>query len=151
MVLKPSRRQKTILHLRERARQQGLQVQVMAEPVADGNGNNPTSIRYFLPWLAKDLEQASFGYWLLVRDQGRGRISPWQGWRWHKNEAVAHQQLALATVVAALPDSVNAVSLDGQGIGVYWQERSAPESDGVDLVDEIEEKVRGIYLQIVGV
>ena len=140
MVLKPSQRQKTILTLRELARQRGLQVQVMAEPVRDGDGQNPASMRYYRPWRAKDLGQSDLGPWLLVRDQGRGQRSPWRGWRWVQREAPLHHQGAIANVVSELPDSVNAVSVDRQGIGVYWQELNS-----ADLIDEIDAKITKMY------
>ena len=144
MVLKPSLRQKTILQIRQRAREQGLQVQVMAEAIADQEGLNPTSIRYFVPWLAKDLAQAGSSSWLLVRDQGRGRVAQWQGWCWSGIEAPAHHQKAIDQVIAILPKGVNAVSVGGQGIGVYWQE-----PDRLDLIDEVEAKIKIIYQNII--
>ncbi len=143
MVLKPSLRQKTILNVRQRAREKGLQVHVMAEAVADQKGLNPTSIRYFVPWLAKDLAQAGSIPWLLVRDQGRGRVAQWKGWCWLGTEAPVHHQDAVDKVIATLPNGVNAVSVDGQGIGVYWQELDDP-----DLIDEIQAKIKIIYQNI---
>lgn len=144
MVLKPSPRQKTILKIRQRAQQRGLQVQVMAEAITDQEGLNPTAIRYYVPWLAKDLAQAGSSSWLLVRDQGRGRAARWQGWSWPGAEAPAHHQKAIDKVIGALPNGVNAVSNDGQGLGVYWQE-----PDGLDLIDEIEAKIKIIYQNII--
>lgn len=116
----------------------------MAEAIADQDGLNPTSIRYFVPWLAKDLAQAGSSSWLLVRDQGRGRAAQWPGWCWPGIEAPAHHQKAIDKVIATLPNDVNAVSVDGQGIGVYWQE-----SDSLDLIDEVEAKIKIIYRNII--
>ncbi|MBV1931537.1 MAG: hypothetical protein KUG71_07455 [Porticoccaceae bacterium] len=116
----------------------------MAEAIADQEGLNPTSIKYFVPWLAKDLAQAGSSSWLLVRDQGRGRVAQWPGWCWPGIEAPAHHQKAIDKVIAALPNGVNALSVDGQGIGIYWQE-----PDSLDLIDEIEAKIKIIYLSII--
>ena len=144
MVLKPSRRQKTILVLREEARRRGLQVQVMADAITDSEGHNVTSVRYFVPWLAKDLDRAGSKPWLLMRDAGRGRASRWSGWRWQTNEAPQHHQSAIDKVIFEMPNSVNAVSADGQGLGVYWREHG-----GASSVHEIEKSIKIIYSKII--
>ena len=145
MVLKPTRRQKHVLNLREEARKRGLQVQVMAESVVDEDGENPTSIRYFVPWLAKDLQQLGSEQWLLVRDRGRGGApSKWVGWRWFQQEAPQQHQLAIDKMLFDLPDEVNALSVNGQGVGVYCQE-----SVGIDLLGKIDKSIKDIYSYII--
>ena len=143
MVFKPSRQQKAIVILREEARRRGLNVQVMADAVTDSDGQNETSVRYFIPWLAKDLNRAGSKHWLLMRDGGRGRPSSWSGWRWQNDSAPPHHQNAIDKVIFEMPNSVNAVSMDGQGLGVHWREHGSAEA-----VHEIEEIIKTIYLEI---
>ncbi len=144
LALKPTRRQKHILSLREEARKRGLQVQVMTESIVDEDGENSTSIRYFVPWLAKDLQQVGSDQWLLVRDRGRGPPSKWVGWRWFKQEAPQHHQVAIDKMVFDLPNEVNALSVNGQGVGVYWQE-----SGDIDLLSKIDKNIKNIYSNII--
>ena len=120
-----------------------MNVQVMADAVTDGDGQNATSIRYFIPWLAKDLNRAGSKHWLLMRDGGRGRPSSWSGWRWQNDSAPPHHQNAIDKVIFEMPNSVNAVSMDGQGLGVHWREHGSAEA-----VHEIEEIIKTIYLEI---
>ena len=143
MALKPSRRQKKLVALRDAARQCGLQVQVCADAIYDEDGNNPTSTRYYVPWLAKDLEGDVLKPWLLVRSSPRGRPSVWSGWCWHRHEASPRHQAALANIVFELPKTVNGVSADSKGIGVYWQE-----SDSVSSLLELEEQIKKMYRNI---
>ena len=122
MVLKPSRRQKHIVALREEARRLGLQVQIMANGVTGiGDGYTPV-VRYQLPWLAKDLQGDGFSTWLLIRDDGRGETSQWPGWRWFGVAAPQTEQLAITELVRELPGNLNGLSIDTQGVGVYWSE-----------------------------
>ena len=143
MVLKPSRRQKTILVLREEARRLGLQVQVMGDTVTGCDDENATSVRYFIPWLAKDLNRAGSKHWLLVRGAGRGRPSRWSGWRWQNDEAPQHHQNAIDKVIFEMPNSVNVVSVDGQGLGMHWREQGS-----ADSVHEIGKIIKIIYIEI---
>lgn len=139
MVLKPSRRQKQIVALREEARRCGLQVQFSLDTVSDETGRHSASVRYLLPWLAKDLEHVDTQHWLLIRDNGRGLPSSWVGWRWQGRQAPVSCQQAIVEGLADLPDTVNGLCSNAQGMGAYWQERG--ELEEVAIIDKALRKI----------
>jgi hypothetical protein len=128
MALKPSRRQKQIVMLRDQARRLGMHVQFVLEPITDVNDLHPASVRYMLPRKKEyDEGEQRFESWFLVRDNGNGRPSRWPGWLWRGQVPSCDDQTDLEETLLAVPADVNGLCSDRQGLSAYWQERGGPE------------------------
>lgn len=143
LAFKPSRRQKHIVALREEARRCGLRVQIVPDATAEQNVRSPVAVRYLLPWTMSETGQAESRHWVLVRNPGRGQPSSWPDWRWLKKEAPDKQQQAIAKGLSVLPEEVNGLCGDEQGLSIYWQERG-----GVEQVQVIAGALRAIHQAI---
>lgn len=144
MVLKPTRRQKQIIALREEARRLGMQIQIITNFAVDQNVLDRSSVWYFLPWHARQLEKVDTSYWLLIRDEQGSSQSDYPGWRWYRNKAPADYLSAIANIVNELPEYVSALSADERGMGLYWSERGE-----IDQVRKIKNKIDKIVSNII--
>jgi hypothetical protein len=144
MVFKPTRRQKQIIALRDEARRLGMQIQVVANVIVDQDVLDRSSVWYFLPWRAAQLEKLDTSYWLLLRDKNSHVRSDYPGWRWYGNKAPAAHRSAIGKVMDELPEYVGGLSGDERGLGIYWREQG-----DFDKVCEIKENIDKIINNII--
>lgn len=139
LAFKPNARHKRLLLLRRHANSRGLHVEIVADAIDDGRGRQPTAVRYLLPWTARNICDDTQRHWLLVRNERRGRSSPWQGWHWYQQEAPEQHHAAIGEGLKQFPDSVSALCSNSFGLGAYWPERGKSED-----VDKIAGALRSI-------
>ena len=116
--------QARITAFRNRALQMGLKVQVVPPADAAPGERSPDAVRYLRPLLADGSGAVPVlgGHGTLLRSARRGHVSPFDGWRWHRDDAPALVHDAIAQCLAALPETVEALRADEQGLSVYWSE-----------------------------
>ncbi|HBD11533.1 MAG TPA: hypothetical protein DCZ13_05250 [Porticoccaceae bacterium] len=120
-MLRPTPRQKQIAALRETARERGMYVRVVArEP-----GERPGGVVYGRFWLAGELTRDR-AVWRLER-AASGLPSELPEWRWAGKGAPISAE-TLAKLVADLPQDVDVIFTDEQGVGVCWRERGGAEA-----------------------
>jgi len=127
MWLRPSPGQVRISRLRQRASQLGLRVQLVPAADAAEDDRRPSAVRYLMPLTTATGADPVAGDWVLLRSERRGRPSDWPGWRWLRGEAPVATGAVLARAVTSLPNDVQAISRDQQGLSVYWLEKGAAE------------------------
>lgn len=114
MALKPGKKQIMQQQLRERARQLGLQVKVGRLPQTHRQQVRREDPRlgvvYRLLWRHPEIENEHFEY-LLQRRETELQPMP------------AAVQEPLQQCLTNLPDYVEAIEFNNQGVGVYWLER----------------------------
>ncbi len=122
--LRQSPGQARITAFRNRALQLGLKVQVVPHASAAPEDRSPDAVRYLRPLQEDETGRgaAVLGHWTLLRSTRRGYDSPFPGWKWYRSAAPDHLQEAIGRCVAALPETVEAVRVDEQGLSAYWNE-----------------------------
>lgn len=125
--------QARITAFRNRALQLGLKVQMVPHADAEEAERRPETVRYLKSLVADDKGNLPLiePFWTLLRTERRGRASPFPGWRWHRGEAPVSIHPALGPCLTALPASVAALCLDGQGLSAYWEETGKVEDVAV--------------------
>lgn len=126
MMQRPTPRQKQIAALRETARERGMYVRVAArEP-----GERPGGVVYGRFWLAGELTRDR-AVWRLER-----AASALPEWRWvGKGTPISAE--TQAKLVADLPQDVDMIFTDEQGVGVCWREHG-----GAEAFSRVEEALR---------
>lgn len=134
LALKPSKQQKHLIKLRDRARQLGLQVQVCEMPQTHRQQvrreDTESGVVYRLLWrhpLAK-VRQIQF---LLLRPETE------------RNTAPAPVLALLQKYLDSLPDIIAAIEFTNIGVAVYWQEQG-----DVDVVETINNSLQGLRDQL---
>ncbi|MCK9563725.1 MAG: hypothetical protein M0R02_13525 [Bacteroidales bacterium] len=122
--LRQSPGQARITAFRNRALQLGLKVQIVPPADAAPDDRSPDAVRYLRPLQVDDTGHvaALSAHWTLLRSARRGHVSPFEGWRWHRDDAPAHLHEALGRCLAVLPEAVVALRADEQGLSAYWHE-----------------------------
>ncbi len=128
MALKPNPTQNRQKRLRERAREQGLLVQLVGLPQTHRQAvrreETANGVMYRLPWRHPVGKRRQFEFLLDRRETEPQRIPP----------AILEP---LQKTLTALPETVVAVAFSHQGVAVYWREAGDESS-----VDHIAEQLR---------
>jgi len=119
---------------RQRARELGLRVQLVADIDAEDQDRRPGTVRYLRPYQVTTTaaQRDKVGSWTLMRNHRRGWDSPWPQWRWFRSEAPAALHPHLEQLLAALPEVSFGVRADAHGVSVYLRE-----SGEVAVVDQV--------------
>ena len=132
--LKSSPGQQRVTRFRSRAMKNGLQVQLVPEVDAEESAKRPEAVRYFLGF--PDQSGGDLGTWTLIRHHRRGRESPWDGWKWFRDEAPPHCHERIGRALGRFPDAVYGLRAD-RGVAAYLTE-SGDES----VVDQVAEGLK---------
>ena len=73
------------------------------------------------------------------RNSNRGWESDLTGWRWVTGDEEKLSGTDIELVFDSMPDTVSAVMLDSQGVGLIWNE-----SEGEEMVSSILEKLQSL-------
>lgn len=121
MMMRPDPVQKQKESLRLLARASGVYYTMRNLPQqADEQQAPEPSPVYFLP----PTETQNTSAWMLVRTRYEHDIHLLGWWMWQGEARASEAELAvLHTHLAALPDSVRAISAGGKGVSVYWGEK----------------------------
>lgn len=118
MALKPSKRQKQQVAMRDRARSRGLQVQVCILPQTHRQSvrqeDTESGLAYRLLWRHPLAKFKPIHFQLLREEQ-------------EPNKAPLAVLDALTTTLSSLPDTVMAVEFTNIGLAALWQEEGEPE------------------------
>lgn len=125
MWLRPSPGQLRVSRIRRQALALGLQVQLVPAADAEASEKHPDCVRYLLS--TSGLQNGRDAEWVLLRSERRGEPSPWPGWRWFRSLAPVETVRKLGAVLESLPDDVQAICRDRQGISIYWLEKGGEE------------------------
>ena len=125
-MLKPSVRQKTLIKLRDKARELGIKVDVVPHRVSDEIKLEGAGYRWLRPADAPPLA----GYLcLLKKEQGRDRgdvVFPnWQLASGKLSFLSLEQQAGLADWLTRLPEDAFAVEWGSATLALWWHERDA--------------------------
>ncbi len=116
LFLKPSPRQLQLAQLRARAPKLGLKVH-MAQLAGEERAV------YQLPWPAGK-ERYAGPEWCLERKAYKHEIHIGQYWYWVESSVPESAVIRVLTAqVPNLPDSINGVAADRNGLSCYWNER----------------------------
>ena len=134
--LKSSPGQRRVTGFRNRARQQGLKVQLVPAIDADPAVTRPEAVRYLLSYPADRVAEMreAVGEWTLLKGQRRGWDSPWSGWTWFRSEAPVTGHPSIAAAIEALPAVAYGIRAEAAGVAVYLRETGDPAA--VDAVAE---------------
>lgn len=120
-MMRPDRVQKQKENMRLLARASGVHFSMRNLPKqADEQQVSAPSPVYFLP----PSETQNNSGWMLVRTAYQHDIHFLGWWAWQgEARATSAELVVLNDQLAALPDSVRAISAGGKGVCVYWNEK----------------------------
>lgn len=140
--LRQSPGQARITSFRNRALQLGLKVQMVPAADAAETERSPDAVRYLRPFMPDSSGRMPVVPmpWILLRNDRRGWESPWSHWRWFRAEAEPAVHHAVGECLQRLPDAVNALRVDSQGLSAYW-----PETGKIDDVDRVASALDSLF------
>jgi hypothetical protein len=147
--LVPSKKDRRLARMRQRARANGLRVDITTLPdtyapalahVTAGGVKKEPKVECAVYWAVSPRQLGHAPSWRILRipeAAHRPAKGPLPGWAWDSKAAdePGYWQ-GMAPLIQPLPTSILAVETNTREVGLYWQERvSAAEAD--DKVDEI--------------
>ena len=121
--------------VRARARSNGISIVLHKRPDAREEETRLAVVCYKLPWQAISPKNNL----VLHRNSNRGWKSDMKGWRWFSGDAIKLRGTDVESVIDTMPDTVTAVILDRQGVGLIWNE-----VEGEEMVPLILEKLQSL-------
>ena len=121
--------------IRSLARSHGIEITLHRRPDAREGENRLEAVCYKLPWHSSQSKKK----WVLHRNSNRGWESDLTGWRWVSGDEGKLSGTDIELVFDSMPDTVSAVMLDSQGVGLIWNE-----SEGEEMVSSILEKLQSL-------
>ena len=120
---------------RARARSNGISIVLHKRPDAREEETRLAVVCYKLPWRSISPKNN----WVLHRNSNRGWKSDMKDWRWFSGDAIKLRGTDVESVIDTMPDTVTAVILDRQGVGLIWNE-----VEGEEMVPLILEKLQSL-------
>ena len=121
--------------VRARARSNGISIVLHKRPDAREKETRLAVVCYKLPWRTISPKNN----WVLHRNSKRGWKSDITGWQWSSGDAIKLRGTDGEAVIDTMPDTVTAVILDRQGVGLIWNE-----VEGEEMVPLILEKLQSL-------
>ena len=117
-LMRNTPQQNRLEKIRSLARSHGIEITLHRRPDAREGENRLEAVCYKLPWRSSQSKKN----WVLHRISNRGWESDLTGWRWFAGDEVKLSGTNIELVLDTMPDTVSAVMLDSQGVGLIWNE-----------------------------